>query len=68
MSRTSANIYGKGGLLHGYDYEKQAWVVNGRYVRCGHPEAMRCGCYGRAYEGLTANEIETAELLAEIEL
>lgn len=34
-----------------FDYDKQAWVQNGRYVRCGHPEAMDCRCYGRAHEG-----------------
>lgn len=34
-----------------YDYNRQAWVVDGLYVRCGHPEDMDCGCYGRAHEG-----------------
>lgn len=34
-----------------YDYERQAWVVAGRYVRCAHPESMDCGCYGRVHEG-----------------
>ena len=34
-----------------YDYDRQAWVHNGRYVRCGHPEARQCGCYGREHEG-----------------
>jgi hypothetical protein len=34
-----------------FDYAKQAWVVDGRYVRCGHPEAMNCQCYGRLHEG-----------------
>ena len=32
-----------------YDYEHQAWVVDGRYVRCGHETA--CQCYGRLHEG-----------------
>lgn len=36
--------------LH-YDYDKQAWVRNGVYVRCGHPESMDCRCYGRMHEG-----------------
>jgi hypothetical protein len=47
------------GPMHGsdpqFDYERQAWtaVVYGRrvYVRCGHPEAMPCGCYGREHAG-----------------
>lgn len=37
--------------MNGYDYDHQAWVVNGKYVRCGHPEAMDCGCYGRVHVG-----------------
>lgn len=39
-----------------FDYEHQAWVENGRYVRCGHPESMDCGCYGRLHEGELAPE------------
>jgi hypothetical protein len=35
----------------GYDYKNQAWFENGRYVRCGHPEAMDCQCYGRLHDG-----------------
>ncbi len=38
-------------LIDGYDYENQAWVKDGKYVRCGHPEEMNCGCYGREHEG-----------------
>lgn len=41
--------------LH-YDYQNQAWVRDGVYIRCGHPESMNCGCYGRLHEG----EPETA--------
>ena len=33
-----------------YDYTNQAWVVNGRYVRCGHL-LPNCGCYGTLHEG-----------------
>ena len=51
MSRTSTNEYQEGRLINGYDYYRQAWVVNGRYVRCGHPEEMDCKCYGRLYQG-----------------
>lgn len=32
-----------------YDYRNQAWLENGRYVRCGHSEL--CNCYGRKHEG-----------------
>jgi hypothetical protein len=34
-----------------YDYKRQAWVKDGWYVRCGHPETMKCICYGRLHEG-----------------
>jgi len=34
-----------------FDYERQAWIKDGKYVRCGHPESMDCGCYGRLHEG-----------------
>lgn len=35
----------------GYDYENQAWVVNGLYEPCGHPEGMDCQCYGKLHAG-----------------
>ena len=38
--------YDKG--LH-FDYDRQAWVKDGRYVRCGHE--TDCKCYGRLHEG-----------------
>jgi hypothetical protein len=38
-------------LLNGFDYANQAWVRNGRYVRCGHPASMNCVCYGRLHQG-----------------
>lgn len=34
-----------------FDYSNQAWAVNGRYVRCGHPDSMNCRCYGKLHEG-----------------
>lgn len=37
-------------LQNGYDYDKQAWVENGRYVKCNHPESMNCACYGKVHE------------------
>jgi hypothetical protein len=37
-----------------FDYEARAWVKDGRYVRCGHPEAMNCRCYGKRHEGESA--------------
>jgi len=38
-------------LWNGYDYTNQAWVVDGVYIRCGHPEEMGCNCYGKEHEG-----------------
>ena len=40
-----------------YDYDNQAWVVNGKYARCYHPASMKCGCYGRLHEGEKAPSI-----------
>lgn len=34
-----------------YDYAHQAWVENGKYIRCGHLEAFDCKCYGKEHEG-----------------
>ncbi len=38
-----------------FDYENQAWIVGGLYERCGHPEEMACGCYGRHHAGENAS-------------
>jgi hypothetical protein len=46
-----------GELLNGYDYENQAWVVNGFYVNCGHPETMSCGCFGRKFAGVSFSHL-----------
>jgi len=56
MSRTSTDVYRNGILLNGYDYTNQAWVVDGKYVRCGHPDGMNCGCYGKRHEGENSTE------------
>ena len=34
-----------------YDYDNQAWIVNGVYAKCYHPASMNCQCYGRLHEG-----------------
>ena len=36
-----------------YDYTRQAWVLNGVYVTCGHTTA--CNCYGKAHAGEPAD-------------
>ena len=40
-----------------YDYTNQAWVIDGLYQRCGHPEDMDCQCYGRIHAGEEALSI-----------
>ena len=40
-----------------YDYDNQAWVVNGVYARCYHSASMGCNCYGRLHEGEKAPSI-----------
>lgn len=35
-----------------FDYTLQVWTYGGVVQRCGHPEAMRCGCPGYRYQGL----------------
>ena len=57
MSRMSTDEYRNGTLWNGYDYDKQAWVFDGVYVRCGHPEDMQCRCYGRKHAGENDEEV-----------
>ena len=49
--RVSSNQVENGRLINGFDYDKQAWVVNGRYIRCGHPVGLDCKCYGTLHTG-----------------
>lgn len=51
MSRASADQYKDGKLFNGYDYDNQTWVREGIIQRCGHPESMDCGCYGKLHAG-----------------
>jgi hypothetical protein len=41
-----------------YDYDNQAWIVNGLYARCYHSASMGCDCYGRLHEGEKAPSIQ----------
>lgn len=38
-----------------YDYTNQAWVVDGKYQACSHPETMDCKCFGRLHAGEIAD-------------
>jgi hypothetical protein len=50
--RTSSDQHNAAGrLMSGFDYDRQAWVRDGKYIRCGHPESMGCKCWGRLHEG-----------------
>lgn len=50
--RTTADQFNADGILqNGFDYQNQAWVVNGKYVACGHPASMECDCFGRLHAG-----------------
>lgn len=34
-----------------YDYVNRAWLIDGVYADCDHPETLDCGCYGRLHKG-----------------
>jgi hypothetical protein len=40
-----------------YDYDNQAWIINGVYQDCNHPESMDCQCFGRLNAGKRAPSI-----------
>jgi len=47
-----------------YDYDNQAWIIDGIYQNCAHPDDARlmdnqqlCECYGREHEGEAAPNI-----------
>ena len=47
--RTSNDDLISGRLINGYDYNNQAWVVDGKYVNCGHN--YDCNCFAREHAG-----------------
>ena len=49
--RKSVNVNIGKRLMQGFDYQNQAWVKDGKYIKCGHPESMNCNCYGNIHEG-----------------
>lgn len=59
-ARFDARIY-VAEKISGFDYSNQAWVKNGRYVRCGHKFA--CVCHGRLNEGQLASDQVLADIL-----
>lgn len=60
--RQSQDQHSNGFLQNGFDYARQAWVKDGKYIRCGHPESTTCGCYGRDHAGESVIcDVETME-------
>jgi hypothetical protein len=51
--------------ITGFDYTNQAWVQNGRYLRCGHPTEMECDCFGRTHQGERPSRAVLNEMMAE---
>ncbi len=51
----ASNFEMKGPAIQ-FDYVNQAWVRDGKYVRCGHLESMDCRCFGKLHEGETADQ------------
>lgn len=48
--RTSNDEFKNGLLWNGYDYDRQAWVVDGIYQDCGHPSYMKAQQCCEAHE------------------
>ena len=44
-----------------FDYDNQAWIINGVYQNCNHPASMarqcEASCYGRMHQGEKAPNI-----------
>lgn len=53
MRYSNNEINQAGDIVDGYDYDNQAWVVNGSYVDCGHSAEMACMCFGRKFAGVS---------------
>lgn len=51
-------------LWNGFDYERQAWVIEGVYQDCGHPTSMRQGghdcCSAHNVAGLKVLDVAIA--------
>lgn len=38
-------------VKNGFDYKLHCWIKDFIIQRCGHPETMSCGCFGKEFEG-----------------
>jgi len=50
-----------------YDYKNQVWIVDGKYVKCGHPSSMNCKCYGKLHAGEKVKLIDVGALAPQFE-
>lgn len=50
----SINYYCKDKAKYSFDYDKQVWIIDGKYLDCNHPREMECNCYGREHAGKQA--------------
>lgn len=49
--KISQDLYFNKKIKLGYDYLNQAWILDDKYLRCGHDELMNCNCFGRLHQG-----------------
>jgi len=66
MRKSNDQFDDQGRLINGFDYERQAWVLGGKYVRCGHSDRasrlMNCQCYGRLHEGEETEAVDRIKI------
>lgn len=65
MTRLSGDEIRFGRVWNGFDYDLQAWVVNGVIQRCGHPQTMcsdgRPCCNAYRLAGQTILDVPNAQ-------
>lgn len=49
--RTGQNEMQAGVIKNGFSYTHQCWIRDFVIQRCGHPETMDCGCFGKRHAG-----------------
>ena len=49
--RVSGNEMQDGVIKNGYSYTHQVWIEQFVVQDCGHPQAMKCRCFGRQHAG-----------------
>lgn len=49
--RVSDNEMQEGVIKNGYSYTHQVWIEQFVVQDCGHPQAMKCRCFGRQHAG-----------------